>query len=148
MLPNVHKHYRKIQKIGSISYQSPSICLILPNKPRHESIQLPDCFSSRADDNQHHRCYVCCKQFLTGNDLQFHLQATCYPQEMREYIDNLTGHIENKKHLNSLKRVLWRHGKLFDLRTPSVIQTTLKHAIDTGHHKPMYTPPYRQSNQA
>ncbi|CAF4923664.1 unnamed protein product, partial [Rotaria socialis] len=138
----------KNSKLGSISYQSPSICLILPNQPRHESIQLPDCFSSRADDNQHHRCYVCCKQFLTGNDLQFHLQATCYPQEMRKYIDNLTGHIENKKHLNSLKRILWRHGKLFDLRTPSVIQTTLKHAIDTGHHKPMYTPPYRQSNQA
>ncbi|CAM4953748.1 unnamed protein product [Rotaria socialis] len=138
----------KNSKLGSISYQSPSICLILPNQPRHESIQLPDCFSSRADDNQHHRCYVCCKRFLTGNDVQFHLQATCYPQEMRKYIDNLTGHIENKKHLNSLKRVLWRHGKLFDLRTPSVIQTTLKHAIDTGHHKPMYTPPYRQSNQA
>ncbi|CAF4193297.1 unnamed protein product [Rotaria magnacalcarata] len=137
----------KNSKLGSISYQSSSICLTLPNQPNHENILLPDCFSSRADDNQHDRCYVCCKQFLTGNDLQFHLQATCYPQEMREYIDILTGHIENKKHLNSLKRVLWRHGKLFDLRTPSVIQTTLKHAIDTGHHKPMYTPPYRQSNQ-
>ncbi|CAF2749573.1 unnamed protein product [Rotaria sp. Silwood2] len=138
----------KNSKLGSISYQSSSVCLTLPNRSHHENIRLPDCFPSRSDDNQHPRCYVCYKQFLTGNDLQFHLQATCYPQEMRKYIDNLTGHIENGKHRSRLKSVLWRHGKLFDLRTPSVIQTTLKHAIDTGHHKPIYTPPYRQSNQA
>jgi len=66
---------------------------------------------------------------------------------MREYVDKLTSHIENERQYNRLKYVLWRHGKLFDLRTPSVIKTTLKHAIDTGDHKAVYIPPYRKSNQ-
>jgi hypothetical protein len=60
----------------------------------------------------------------------------------------LTEHIEQEKQRNKLKHILWKHGKLFDTRKHSVIKTTLKHAIDTGNNKPVYTPPYRQSNKA
>ncbi|CAF1112294.1 unnamed protein product, partial [Didymodactylos carnosus] len=31
--------------------------------------------------------------------------------------------------------------------TPSVVNTTLTHAIDTGNHRPLYTPQYRQSHK-
>ncbi len=137
----------KNSKVGSISYQLSHICFTLPNRMGRENIRPPDCFPTESHTFFHHQCYVCFKEFLTGNDLQFHLQNTCYPQEMREYVDTLTNHIENERQRNRLKQVLWRHGKLFDLRTPSVIKTTLKHAIDTGDHKPVYTPPYRQSNK-
>jgi hypothetical protein len=137
----------KNSKIGSISYQSPHICLTLPNPSGQANIRSPDCFPTGTSGRKHHHCYVCFRQFLTGNDLQSHLQSICYPQEMREYVDQLTTHIENEKQCSQVKHVLWRHGQLFDLRTPSVIKTTLKHAIDTGNHKSVYTPPYRQSNQ-
>ncbi|CAF3680819.1 unnamed protein product [Rotaria sordida] len=36
---------------------------------------------------------------------------------------------------------------LFDLRQPSKINITLDHVIDTGQHRPIYTPPYRRSPQ-
>ncbi|CAF4592207.1 unnamed protein product, partial [Rotaria sp. Silwood2] len=37
------------------------------------------------------------------------------------------------------------HGKLFDFRQPSIIKATVHHAIETGHHPPVHTPPYRVS---
>jgi hypothetical protein len=138
----------KHTRIGSISYQLSHICLTLPNCIDQANIRLPDCSHPQRNTLAHYQCYVYSKEFLTGNDLHIHLQTYCYPQEMREYVDNLTSHLENKQQCTKLKHVLWRHGKLFDLRAPSVIKTTLKHAIDTGDHKPVYTPPYRQSHQA
>ncbi|CAF4372128.1 unnamed protein product [Rotaria sp. Silwood2] len=41
--------------------------------------------------------------------------------------------------------ILWKYGKLFDLRQPSKIDIALHHVIDAGQHRPIYTPPYRRS---
>ncbi|CAF4874469.1 unnamed protein product [Rotaria socialis] len=41
--------------------------------------------------------------------------------------------------------ILWKHGKLFDLRQPSIIKATIHHAIETDAHPPIYTSPYRVS---
>ncbi|CAF4604135.1 unnamed protein product, partial [Didymodactylos carnosus] len=32
---------------------------------------------------------------------------------------------------------MWRYGKLFDTQQPSVIKTTVRHAIDTGNNRPV-----------
>ncbi|CAF3826812.1 unnamed protein product, partial [Rotaria sp. Silwood1] len=69
----------------------------------------------------------------------------CYPSEMREQIGKLTQHIENTKQRQQLQQILWKHGKLFDLRQPSIIKATVHHAIETGTHPPIYTSPYRVS---
>ncbi|CAF5098327.1 unnamed protein product, partial [Rotaria magnacalcarata] len=37
------------------------------------------------------------------------------------------------------------HGKLFDLRQPSTIKATVRHAIENGTHPSVHTPPYRAS---
>ncbi|CAF1466853.1 unnamed protein product [Rotaria sordida] len=92
-----------------------------------------------------HQCYVCQEQFLSRNDLQQHLCRKCYPPEMREQIGKLTQHIENDKQQQQLQQLLWKHGKLFDIRQPSIIKATVHHAIETGTHPPTYTPPYRVS---
>ncbi|CAF4291683.1 unnamed protein product [Didymodactylos carnosus] len=96
-------------------------------------------------ENQQNQCYVCQEQFLTRNHLQQHLRDKCYPQEMREHIEQLTSHIEDLNQRQKLQHILWKHGKLFDLRQPSIIKRTVHHAIETGTHPPVHTPPYRVS---
>ncbi|CAF4686413.1 unnamed protein product, partial [Didymodactylos carnosus] len=66
---------------------------------------------------------------------------------MRDQIEQLTDHIENPMEKQQIQATLWKYGKLFDGRQPSVIKTTYQHAIDTGNHRPVYTPPYRQSQK-
>ncbi|CAF4535381.1 unnamed protein product, partial [Rotaria magnacalcarata] len=88
---------------------------------------------------------VCQEQFLSRNDLQQHLRQKCYPSEMREQIEKLTQHIEDMKQRKELQNILWKHGKLFDIRQPSTIKATVHHAIETGIHPPTYTSPYRVS---
>ncbi|CAF3126930.1 unnamed protein product [Rotaria sp. Silwood2] len=90
-------------------------------------------------------CYVCEEKFLSHNDLQHHLRQQCYPEYMRQQIDLLTQHIQDPKQRQRLQNILWKHGKLFDLRQPSIIKATVRHAIDTSTHPPIYTPPYRVS---
>ncbi|CAF5024393.1 unnamed protein product, partial [Rotaria sp. Silwood1] len=97
------------------------------------------------NDEQQPQCYVCQEKFLSRNDLQHHLRQKCYPSEMREQIGKLTQHIENTKQRQQLQQILWKHGKLFDLRQPSIIKATVHHAIETGTHPPIYTSPYRVS---
>ncbi|CAF4622627.1 unnamed protein product, partial [Didymodactylos carnosus] len=96
-------------------------------------------------DCREHRCYVCQAKFLSSNDLQKHLRQQCFPSEIREQIEKLTLHIENPKQRQQVQQILWRHGQLFDLRLPSIIKTTVRHAIETGNHPPVYTPAYRVS---
>ncbi|CAF4413388.1 unnamed protein product [Rotaria sp. Silwood2] len=91
------------------------------------------------------QCYICQEQFLSRNDLQQHLRQKCYPPEIREQIEKLTEHIEDVKQRQKLQHILWKHGKLFDLRQSSVIKATIYHAIETGDHPPVYTSPYRVS---
>ena len=93
-----------------------------------------------------HHCYVCSQDFLTNNDLHRHLCEQCYPPELREHIDKLTKHIPDSSSRQSIQTVLWKHAKLFDTSKPSKIDFTLENAIDTGHHRPVYTPQYRRSS--
>ncbi|CAF0983293.1 unnamed protein product [Didymodactylos carnosus] len=155
----------KNTKLGVISYQSGcNICLTIPATPNERSARVlanrscvlpvfqkrkvrftdPSCRARQTYDC-HYECYVCHEKYLTGNDLQQHLRQKCFPSEIRQQIENLTKHIENPKHRQQLQDILWKHGKLFDFRQPSVIKTTLRHAIDTSNHPPIYTPPYRHS---
>ncbi|CAM2708521.1 unnamed protein product [Rotaria socialis] len=91
------------------------------------------------------QCYVCQEQFLSRNDLQQHLRQKCYPSEIRTQIEQITQHIEDAEQREKLQQILWKHGKLFDLRQPSIIKATIHHAIETGAHPPIYTSPYRVS---
>ncbi|CAF3957120.1 unnamed protein product [Rotaria sordida] len=95
--------------------------------------------------DEQHQCYVCQEQFLTRSDLQQHLRQECYPQNIRDQIEQLTSHIKDLNHKQQLQQILWKHGKLFDLHQPSIIKATAQNAIETGNHPPIYTPPYRVS---
>ncbi|CAF1498515.1 unnamed protein product, partial [Didymodactylos carnosus] len=148
----------KHTRLGAISYQPESnVCLTIPMTSNKRNVRLSDrsCVQSSlthgtndhnsmsrswdlplsadskirsADssctvqpvDCRKHRCYVCQAKFLSSNDLQKHLRQ-------------------------QLQQSLWRHGQLFDLRQPSIIKTTVRHAIETGNHPPVYTPAYRVS---
>ncbi|CAF4223468.1 unnamed protein product [Rotaria magnacalcarata] len=96
-------------------------------------------------NEQQHQCYVCQERFLSRNDLQHHLRQKCYPSDMREQVEQLTQHIRDDKRRQKLQQILWKHGKLFDVRRPSIIKATVHHAIETGTHPPTYTSPYRVS---
>ncbi|CAF1382798.1 unnamed protein product [Didymodactylos carnosus] len=102
-------------------------------------------YTAKQDDYRVHRCYVCQETFLSSNDLQKHLRQQCFPPDIREQIQRLTRHIENPKQRQQVQQILWRHGQLFDLRQPSIIKITVRHAIETRNHPPVYTPAYRVS---
>ena len=90
-------------------------------------------------------CYVCQDVFLTNNDLHHHLRERCFPIDLCRYIDTLTTHITDSTYRTRIQNILWRYGKLFDVRYPSKINFTLENAIDTDSHRPVYTTPYRRS---
>ncbi|CAF1349799.1 unnamed protein product, partial [Rotaria sordida] len=94
-----------------------------------------------------HQCRECYRNFDTGNELFKHLRNKCYPEEIRQQINKLTEHISDDKQREHILKILWKYGKLFDIRRPSKIDIVLKNAIDTGTHRPIHTPPYRKSNK-
>ncbi|CAF1308488.1 unnamed protein product [Rotaria sordida] len=94
-----------------------------------------------------HQCRECYRNFDTGNELFKHLRNKCYPEEIRQQINKLTEHISDDKQREQILKILWKYGKLFDIRRPSKIDIVLKNAIDTGTHRPVHTPPYRKSNK-
>ena len=98
-------------------------------------------------DEKRHRCRECEQYFSTKNDLFKHLRRECYPDEIREQINQLTKHITDDRQREQLTSILWKYGKLFDIRKPSKIGIVLKNAIDTGSHRPIHTAPYRKSNK-
>ncbi|CAF1972728.1 unnamed protein product [Rotaria magnacalcarata] len=71
------------------------------------------------------------------------------------YSEKLINKCENKsrnsrntsktKQRQQLQNILWKYGKLFDLRQPFTIKATVHNAIETGTHPPTYTSPYRVS---
>jgi hypothetical protein len=101
--------------------------------------------SSSRSSRSSYSCYICHHTFLSNNDLYNHLREKCYPPELRHQIETLTEHIEHVTHRKQVQNILWKYGKLFDIRQPSKITITLANAIETGHHRPTYTPPYRRS---
>ena len=106
-----------------------------PSKTRHYS------------SNSSHKCYVSHQKFLSQNNLFHHPRVQCYPPELRHQIETLTQHIDPTLHRKKIQDVLWKYRKLFDLRQPSKIDFTLDHVINTGQHRPIYTPSYRCSPQ-
>ncbi|CAF0770381.1 unnamed protein product [Didymodactylos carnosus] len=106
----------------------------------------PADFSCKAKpvDYREHRCYVCQATFLSSNGLQKQLRQQCFPSNIREQIEIGTSY-RNPKQRQQAQQILWRHGQLFDLRQPSIIKTTVRHAIETGNHPPVFTPAYRVS---
>ena len=95
--------------------------------------------------NSSHKCYVCHQKFLSRNNLFHHLRVQCYPPELRHQIETLTQHIDSNSHRQKIQDVLWKYDELLDSRQPSKIDFTLDHVINTGQHRPIYTPPYRRS---
>lgn len=106
---------------------------------------LPSKLPSRQSSQSDHLCYVCHTTFLSNNDLYRHLREKCYPSELRQQIQVLTEHIELVTHRQKIQNILWKYGKLFDIRNPSKINITRENALETGHHRPIYTPSYRRS---
>ena len=60
---------------------------------------------------------------------------------------NNNNNIGSNSHRQKVQDVLWKYSKLFDLCQPSKIDFTVDHVINTGQHRPIYTPPYRRSPQ-
>jgi hypothetical protein len=116
-------------------------CAALPNK--RGKVRFSDFACGESERGSHdHQCYVCKEEFLTRNDLFRHLREKCYPKDMRDQIEKLTEHIEEPDQRQRLHTILWKHGKLFDPRQPSVVNDTVQGAIETGTHPPVHTPPY------
>ncbi|CAF3398661.1 unnamed protein product [Rotaria sp. Silwood2] len=89
-------------------------------------------------------CHHCNEHFLSGNDLQKHLRAKCYSEQIRQQILESTKHIENRKDQLAIQDILWRHKILFD-PTPSIINIAPQIAIKTGDHPPIYSKQYPAS---
>ncbi|CAF1565352.1 unnamed protein product [Rotaria sp. Silwood1] len=89
-------------------------------------------------------CDNCNEYFLSGNDLQKHLRAKCYSDEIRQKIFDLTKHIGNEKNRSKIEDILWHNKILFD-PTPSIINIPPQSAIKTGDHPPIYSKQYSSS---
>jgi len=91
-------------------------------------------------------CHRCKEHFLSGNDLQKHLRAKCYSDQIRKQIFESTAHMENPKHRLAVQDILWRNKILFD-PTPSIINIPPQSAIRTGDHPPIYSKQYSASDK-
>ncbi|CAF1498928.1 unnamed protein product, partial [Rotaria sordida] len=91
-------------------------------------------------------CHHCNEHFLSGNDLQKHLRAECYSEQIRKQILESTKHIENPKHRLEIQDILWRNKILFD-PTPSIINIPPQSAIKTSDHPPIYSKQYPASSK-
>ena len=91
------------------------------------------------------QCDRCKEYFLSGNDLQKHLRAECYSEQIRKHIVESTAHIENPKQRSAIEDILWRNKILFD-PTPSIIDIPPQSAIRTSDHPPIYSKQYSASH--
>ncbi|CAF3112847.1 unnamed protein product, partial [Rotaria sp. Silwood2] len=122
--------------------------LIPGGKGANKSIKLNfNDISTTTSHRKQHQCRECHQHFNTGNELFKHLRNKCCPEEIRQQINKLTEHINDDKRREPMLKILWKYGKLFDIRKPLKIDIVLKNAIDTGIHRPVHTPPYRKSNK-
>ncbi|CAF1610950.1 unnamed protein product, partial [Adineta ricciae] len=149
-------------RIGTVTQMAQSVNLIMPSSsaktripngkackqliPKGKVANDTNLPASTVEENDT-KCRNCSQRFATRNDLFQHLRERCYPDEIRQQIQELTIHIPNDEQRNQISNILWKYGNLFDLRKPSKINIVLQNAIDTGTHKPLHTPPYRKSNR-
>jgi len=89
-------------------------------------------------------CHECHEYFLSGNDLQKHLRAKCYSDDIRKHILSATQHIDDPQCRLALQDILWRHKILFD-PTPSIINIPPQSAIKTADHPPIFSKQYPAS---
>ncbi|CAF4235885.1 unnamed protein product, partial [Rotaria sp. Silwood2] len=124
-----------------------------PDKHNKSTLRLPIKSQCRAVTNKHNNskeensnviCDICNEYFLSGNDLQKHLRAQCYSEQIRQQISNLTKHIDNENDRSKIQNILWRNKTLFD-PTPSIINIPPQSAIKTGDHPPIYSKQYPAS---
>ncbi|CAF4000774.1 unnamed protein product, partial [Rotaria magnacalcarata] len=80
------------------------------------------------------------------NDLQKHLRAECYSDQIRKQILDSTIHIENPKHRLAIQDILWRNKILFD-PIPSTINIPPQSTIKTGDHPHIYSKQYPASHK-
>ncbi|CAF3332041.1 unnamed protein product [Rotaria socialis] len=129
--------------LGTVS--SSSLICTIPSSQCSQSIHHTSFNVTHRPSNPSYQCYVCYQKFLSTNNLYHHLRTKCYPYELRHQIEILTKHIDSIINRKKIQDILWKYGKLFDIRQPSKINITLNHVIETGTHQPVYTPPYRRS---
>ncbi|CAM4747709.1 unnamed protein product [Rotaria magnacalcarata] len=91
-------------------------------------------------------CDSCNEHFLSSNDLQKHLRAECYSDQIRKQILDSTIHIENPKHRLAIQDILWRNKILFD-PIPSTINIPPQSTIKTGDHPHIYSKQYPASHK-
>lgn len=89
-------------------------------------------------------CTECHEYFLSGNDLQKHLRAKCYSDDIRKHILSATEHIDDLPRRSAVQDILWRHKILFD-PTPSIINIPPQSAIKTSDHPPIFSKQYPAS---
>ncbi|CAF2750037.1 unnamed protein product [Rotaria sp. Silwood2] len=155
----------KNTRIGSLSSHSTSTIYATTQTPternsflnenqqllRHHPKQLKRRAVSGGNGNSNQikldtHCHRCHEYFLSGNDLQKHLRAECYSEQIRKQILESTKHIENRKHQLAIQDILWRNKILFD-PPPSIINIPSQSAIKTSDHPPIYSKQYSASNK-
>ena len=109
--------------LGSVS--SSSLICTIPSSQRYESTYNQSSRIHHRSLNSAHECYICHHRFLSQNNLYQHLRTQCYPPELQHQIETLTTHIPSITHRKTIQDVLWKYGKLFDIRKPSKINITL-----------------------
>ena len=136
----------KHTRIGTISRNekfttiTPTVNLI--NDSNHRAVPSKD----NSNQTMLNTCYRCNEYFLSGSDLQKHLRAQCYSEQIRKRILELTKHLTDPKHQIAIQDILWRNKILFD-PSPSIINIPLQSAIKTGNHPPIYSEQYPASNK-
>ncbi|CAF5040791.1 unnamed protein product [Rotaria sp. Silwood1] len=114
----------------------------LPRQSKQLKSRVVSCSKDNSNQTKFKTyCYRCNEYFLSGNDLQKHLRAECYSEQIRKQILESTKHIENRKHQLAIQDILWRNKILFD-PTPSIINIPSQSAIKTGDHPPIYSKQY------
>ncbi|CAF3297526.1 unnamed protein product [Rotaria sp. Silwood2] len=85
-----------------------------PDKHNKSTLRLPIKSQCRAVTNKHNNskeensnviCDICNEYFLSGNDLQKHLRAQCYSEQIRQQISNLTKHIDNENDRSKIQNI-------------------------------------------
>ncbi|CAF4452731.1 unnamed protein product, partial [Rotaria magnacalcarata] len=150
-------------RIGTISHETTYSIFTTTDSPTTQNYFLNENFQRSSQNYKHFKsgavlnkkdhsnstklniiCDLCNEHFLSGNDLQKHLRAQCYSDQIRKHILESTKHIENEKNRLEIQDILWRNKILFD-PTPSTINIPSQSAIKTGDHPPIYSKQYSAS---
>ncbi|CAF3387421.1 unnamed protein product, partial [Rotaria socialis] len=150
LLMNAHDRQKILSRntrIGTISRETTYSIFTTTESSTAQNSFLHENFQRKDNSNSTKlsiTCDLCNEYFLSGNDLQKHLRAKCYSDQIRKHILESTKHIDNEKHRLAIQDILWRNKILFD-PTPSIINIPSQSAIRTGDHPPIYSKQYSAS---